>query len=527
MLLPALDLLERQTAPLLRHIFSLLSAAVSPCYLVGGMLRDLLLSGIESPTAAPPAQEDVTQVAGSVPGTGHTPDWSDLDFSVPADGLRIARQLANQLGGAFYALDPQRDVGRVVLRDPTRVIDIARFQGNTLEADLAARDFTVNAMAVDITHHPLRLIDPLAGYADLLMRHLRAVSEEAIERDPVRALRAVRLQAQLNFEIEATTRQLIRNAANQLVRTSAERVRDEVMKILALPHAASSLRELDALGLLDVVIPELTPLKGMRQTSCHRWDGFEHTLRTVAALEDWLAAGIQAGQPELPFRQLVLQHLAAETAGGYRRRTLLSLAALLHDIGKPSCASLDPDGHIRFIGHEQIGAGLAVEVLERLRLPRQAIRLVETVIRHHLRPLSLARQGIPSRRATHRYYRELGEAGVEVALHALADLQATVGPPDGDEQWPALLSTVTWLLDVYFNQHRQIVAPPPLLTGHDLVQHMGLKPGPRLGQLLADLQEAQAIGAVTTRAQAEAWVRARCGPETIEERQSEGGEQGR
>ena len=517
------ELVERYADPLFKHILALLSAVGAPCYLVGGTVRDLLLSGFEAPTIASPVPDNAAQAAEKAPGSAPTPPaWHDLDFSVPADGLRIARQLANQLGGAYYALDVQRDVGRVVLRDPARVIDIARFQGDTLLADLAGRDFTVNAMAVNVTHHSWKLIDPHAGYADLQARRLRAVSGGAIEHDPVRGLRAVRLQAQLGFDIDTRTRQLIQCAAGQLTRISAERVRDEVMKILALPRMADSLRELDALGLLAVIIPELVPLKGMQQTGCHRWDAFEHTLRTVAALEDWLPVDGRAEQPELPYRQLVTHHLAAEMTGGYQRRTLLSLAALLHDIGKPPCASLDPDGRIRFLGHEQLGADMAAEVLGRLRLPRQVVRLVTTVIRHHLRPLSLAHQGIPSRRATHRYYRDLGDAGVEVALHALADLQATIGPPDGGVvQWPALLSTVAWLLDTYFNRYRQIIAPPALLTGHDLVHHLGLKPGPHLGQLLAELQEAQAAGAVTTRAEAEAWARARCGHRAAHDCQAE------
>lgn len=484
-------LVEPAGDALAAKVIQVLRQAGTPCYLVGGTIRDALLS-LQPSLAAPCAIK------------------FDLDFAVPANGLRIARQIADWLGGAFYPLDARRDVGRVVFSiGPciTRVVDVARFQGDTLTDDLARRDFSVNAMALDVSQSSPVLIDPHGGYLDLQAALLRALSGQSMQADPLRCMRAVRLRAQLGFEIEAGTRALIQAAAPQLHRVSPERVRDELMKILALPAAAGSIRLMDALGLLISILPATAPLKGLAQAAPHRWDVFEHTLRTVEALEVWLPVDGAPAHPDLPFAEQIFQHLAVETTGGYRRRWLLTLAALLHDIGKPATLSVESGGRTRFIGHELAGAALSVSLLQTLRFPRQAVHRVEAVVQHHLRPLSLAWQGAVSQRAIHRFYRDLRDAGVEVAVLALADHQATVGPPSDDSEWPVLLDTVRQLLDAYFNRHHAVVAPPPLLDGHELVQQFGLAPGPQLGQLLAALREAQAAGVVTTREQAQAWVR--------------------
>lgn len=441
----------------------------------------------------------------------------DLDFAVPMDGLRLARRIADALGAAFYPLDTERDVGRIVLtsdQGTVQVVDIARFQGPDLRADLAGRDFTINAMALDVTLDPLSLLDPHQGQADLQKRQLRAVSDQAIHNDPVRGLRAVRLAAELGFEIEPHTQTLIRDAAPDLAHVSAERVRDELIKTLSLPAVADSLRLLDALNLLAGVFPEVTALKGLTQTGHHRWDAYEHTLQTVATLEALLPLNGDPFHPDVPFPEDVAKHLAIIVTGGQSRRTLLTLAALLHDVGKRATATVEPDGRVRFIDHEREGARMAADAVRRLRFAGDAVRLVETVVCHHLRPLQLAWQGVISRRAIHRLFRDTGEAGVEVALLSLADYQSTVGiettvqPLEGeDDQYANLFRVVERLLDAYFNHRQTVVMPGPLLTGRDLIHQFDLAEGPTIGRLLFGLREAQAVGEVSTREQAEEWVR--------------------
>lgn len=506
---------------LLDQVVQALRDMDTPAYLVGGAVRDWLLG---------------TQYGA----------WDDLDFAVPGDGLSIARRVADALGAAFYPLDAQRGVGRIVLsvdQGPARVVDIARFQGSDLEADLAGRDFTLNAMAMDMTQAPPSLTDPYGGRADLKARRLRAVSDHALREDPVRGLRAVRLAIQLGFEIEPRTRKLIQAAAPAMAVVSAERVRDELVKILSLPAVADSFRVLDMLGLLVEILPEVAVLKGLTQTSPHCWDAYEHTLQTIDALETLLPISEASPHPDVPFPDQVVDHLASMVAAGHNRRLLLNLAASLHDVGKPHTATTEAGGRIRFIDHERVGADIAATVMHRLRFSGDEVRLVETIVRHHLRPLQLSWQGVPSqsslpgssptcveqggvgrtdrstgqgRRAIHRFFRATDDAGVDVVLLSLADYRATSDyNADGDQcserasGYRDLRKTTTVLLDAYFNHQQTVVTPKLLLTGRDLIQQFGLKPGPEIGRLLTALREAQAAGQVISRQEAEAWMKRR------------------
>ncbi|MEK6574842.1 MAG: hypothetical protein AABZ58_11105, partial [Chloroflexota bacterium] len=212
----------------------------------------------------------------------------DLDFAVAGDGLAIARTVASKLGAAFFPLDESRGTGRVVaIEDDQRFfLDFASLRGDDLNADLAARDFTVNAIAVSLGG---QLFDPMGGQADLKAKVLRTCSPASINDDPVRALRAVRLAAQLGFRIERGTREAAREAASRIASVSAERVRDEFMKMLEEQKPAASLRALDALGLLGRVVPETSALKGVTQSAPHVFDVWQHTLAVVNHLEGVLS----------------------------------------------------------------------------------------------------------------------------------------------------------------------------------------------------------------------------------------------
>ena len=499
--------------PLLAQILQALRQVGTPCYLVGGAVRDWLLD-LQPQTSTVPLPAQAASPA-------HT---CDLDFTVPAGGLRIARSIADELGGAFYPLDAERDVGRIVFGSrpgqTPRLVDIAAFQAPTLVDDLAGRDFRINAMAVDITRRPFVLIDPHGGQSDLQARVLRAVSDHAMLDDPVRTLRAVRFQAQLRFDIETHTRHLVRQAASHLTQVSTERVRDEFVKMLSLPGGAGSVRQMDRLNLVPAVVPELASLKGMELPPLdgRHGDAFAHSLDTTAALEWLLPLDGNPPHTALPFPERIADHVAAETSGRYSYRMLLTIAALLHEIDRTAAVipglERETPPHLPASGdanstQRATNATLATGVMRRLRFPNQAVQRVGTIIRYHQRPDELARHGRASRRAIHRYFHDVGDTGVDVAILSLAHYRATADPNDEDERWSALQKTATLLLDAFFNQHQALVSPTLLLTGNDLVRALGLAPGPRVGQLLAALGEAQAVGEVTDRQQALQWVRNR------------------
>jgi len=444
----------------------------------------------------------------------------DWDFAVDRDALGLARAVADALDGAYYPLDAERDTGRVILvvEDGARLeLDFAALRGDSLEADLLARDFTVNALALDERGG---LVDVTGGAGDLEAGLIRAVSERTFRDDPVRLLRAVRMEAEQGFEIEPQTAAWLRRDAPLVSLPAAERVRDEFVRVLMAQDASIPLQRLDEFGLLPHVMPELESLKGVAQSPPHRFDVWRHTLATVNTLEGVIA--VATGQEASPramadvppaawgdlarvlgqFSGDVTAHLTVEVSSGRDRALLLKLAALLHDVGKPKTSSQDEDSRIHFYNHELVGARMAAARLRRLRFSRDEVERIRTIVGQHLRPGHLARAEEVTRRAVYRYFRATACGGVDVVLLNLADHLATWGPNLQEARWAQRLEVAETLLIHYFERYEKTVAPPPLVTGSDLMAELGLEPGPQIGRLLETLREAQAAGEVNTREEA-------------------------
>lgn len=472
---------------LLQNVADILQERRLEACLVGGAVRDLLLE-----------RENIV----------------DLDFAVPTGGINTARLVANALNASFYPLDVERDTGRVVCEigtPPTKFyLDFAAFRGASLKADLLDRDFTINAMALSLTASP-RLIDPLHGQADLDGHQIKAVTPDAFLHDPVRVLRAIRQAAALNFSLEANTAQHLRRAAPRLPEVSPERQRDELVKLLNTPAPGRAVKMLHTLQVLPHILPEVEAMASVSQSPPHYLDVFEHT---VAALDAW--AGMrQNNWSLLPAAQTenVERYLDEVLAGDLRQRELMPLAILLHDTGKPLTRTqelVDGRMRVRFFGHEQESANIAGSTMHRLHFSLQAGDFVKAVVANHMRPLLLSMEKTVSRKAIYRLFRATGgakyQAGVAVALHALADHQATYRPNQGEAQERALLNVVNKLLDAFFEQRTQVVDPPLLLTGHELLA-LGAPQGRLIGLLLGRLREAQATGEVQDKAAALAFIK--------------------
>jgi len=443
----------------------------------------------------------------------------DWDFAVDRDALGLARAVANALGGAYFPLDAERDTGRAILTTEYGArleLDFAALRGDSLKADLRARDFTVNALALG---EEGTLVDVTGGEADLEAQLIRAVSEQAFRDDPARLLRAVRMEAALGFEIEPQTAAWLRRDASLVTIPAAERVRDEFACVMAMERAVIPLQRLDEFGLLSHIVPELKPLKNVVQSPPHRFDVWRHTLMTVDTLEGVIAAvtGQEAGSRALadaPPAAYVAAHLAVEVSGGRDRVLVLKLAALLHDVGKPQTRSQDEaspdgeaspngeDGRIHFYNHELVGAQMAAARLRELRFSRDEMERVRTIVGQHMRPSHLSRAEKVTRRAVYRFFRATACGGVDVILLSLADRLATDGPNLREERWARRLKVAETLLTHWFERYEETVEPPPMLTGNDLMADLGLEPGPQIGRLLETLREAQAAGEVGTKEEA-------------------------
>jgi len=485
------SLIEPRASLLLTRVSNFLSEQGVKSYLVGGFVRDALLGR----------------------------DTADIDVAVAADALEIAPKVATALGGRYVLLDEVNRVSRVVLVNEAAPsaggqwqLDFSTFQGS-IEQDLARRDFTIDAIAVDlggIVSQPHPLIDPFNGWNDLHQGVVRAVSEVAFKSDAVRLLRAVRLAAELGFCIDSETEALIRRYCHLIADVAGERVREELLRLLATSQAGEFLTYLDKLGLVTAMIPELNQAKGVKQPKEHFWDVFEHSLKTVGAADFLLGQGAweYAGEEVLavvPRSAVLSQHFELEVSSGSTRQSLLKLAALLHDIAKPQTKAID-GGRMRFLGHAKDGAAIAVNILERLRFSGKEVKLVEVMVRHHLRPMQMGHDELPTRRAIYRYFRDTGEAGIDILFLSLADHLATRGPHLNLAQWRGHAQIVEYVLAQRF-QEESLVTPPKLVDGHDLINIFSMSPGPELGQLLEAVREAQASGEIATRDEALAYVR--------------------
>ena len=473
--------------PLLSRVAALLPTG-SPAYVVGGAVRDAMLS---RPT-------------------------HDLDIVLPESAIQIARKVADSLNGFFYPLDADRDYGRVILsltNSERFVIDFTVYQGPNLESDLRARDFTVNSMAVEI-HQTQALLDPLGGANDLRNKQIRICQNDSLQKDPVRILRGIRLAASLDFQIHPETRLLMRSNAHLLLNSTPERVRDEILRILDGPKPASSFRALDILGILPVILPELGELKDVHQSPPHTSDVWNHTLGVVKSLHALIkvlsleynqdeAASLHLGLASTllgRYREPLASHLTSFFTPDRLLRPLLFMAALYHDVGKPSTREIEPSGRIRFFEHEQAGAAIVHRRAQALMLSKPEIDHLTTIVRHHMRPLWLVQSKEPlSRRAIYRFYRDTGPAGVDIALISLADTLATYGPTLPQELWVNQLEVVRALLQAWWEHPQESVSPAPFVTGHDLIDELNLSPGPIIGRILEEIREAQATGLVTSR----------------------------
>ena len=469
-----LSALDPRALPLLRA--TLAAGAGTDAAPVGGALRDAVLKR--------PA------------GRGGV----DIDVTVPRGALDLARRVADRVGGAFLALDPERGAARVVMRSGR--LDITDWRAATLAEDLAARDFTVNALAV-----PLRalvrdgvapIVDPTRGLDDLAARRLRPAQPTALLDDPLRALRGVRLEATLGLRLTTPAMRLIRDAARRLAAVSAERQRDELLLLLGLPRAGRALRRLDALGLLSALFPEVEAMRRTAQPRPHRFDVLEHSLRAVDGADRLFADLARLGD----IADDLGTHLAEEVGGGVDRACLLRLGALLHDVAKPETRRV-VGGRVRFFEHDVLGAERARAIGERLRLPGHAVAIVERLVRHHLRPMHLAQAREISRRARYRFFRDLAEDSRDLLLLVVVDAAAVTGTS------PLTAWRGSWVvreLMAGWQEQRSAIAAPPLLRGEDVMAHFSLPPGPAVGALLQRAREAQALGLVRARADALAYL---------------------
>ena len=481
---------------------------------------------LDSISAVIPTSESVYLVGGAVRDAVLGRVTHDLDFSC-ANGLKLAKKVADGLGAAFFPMDETFDTGRVILQFPDggrEILDFAGYRGDSLESDLCARDFTINAVAMNMKNG--EIIDPLGGVKDIREKRIRVCSETALNSDPVRILRAVRQAAAFGFTIDPDTRKLMKEAVALLPNISPERLRDEIFKMLEGPKPDAAMRALEILGVFPYILPELPLLKGVEQSAPHVHDVWTHTLavlRHLAGILEVLSpeynelrankdlmnglVSLQLGR----YREQINSHLGSTLNADRSARAILFFAALYHDVNKPQTKTTEENGRIRFLGHDDLGAKTAIRRGTEFHLSNVELERLGLIIKHHMRVHAQTSRKIAghdiSRRAIYRFFRDSGQAGIDLILLSLADTRATYDHNLTHEHWSATLDVCRTLLEAWFEKPDELIRPPALLNGNDLINELKQKPGPEIGKLLEAIRESQASGKISTREEAFAFSR--------------------
>ena len=445
---------------------------------------------------------DVHVVGGLIRDVALVRDPVDVDL-VMEGAAEFGKEFSDLVRGTFVSLHEQHEIARVVVDE--RTYDFADLRGGSIADDLALRDFTLNAIAYPLPAadaNGTKLVDPLQGVVDLHKRTIRAASDTAMRDDPVRTVRAFRFAAELGFTIDRHTSALIADAAQRLTDVAGERIQVELFKVLAAPHAVPLVHQMDELGVLPALLPQLAETKGVAQDARRHLDVWDHSLATLEQVEE------------------ITRHLDRYFPGyvcemeSYLARdatvAVLKLAALLHDVAKAGPAG--EDGQTSSTAHSSAGAQVACDISNRLRLSRRDRQALVGFVRHHPRPLellSMAEQGELRSRTMARYFRATGHHSVGLLLLALAHGKAMLGPAQAQDWQTTVTEFVRRLLDFYFDEYIPKEKLPRLLTGRDLLDEFSLSPGPELGEMLDALQDAQMSGQIQTRDEAQAFVRKR------------------
>lgn len=463
-------------SPFIKTAFEISKKYNQQFFLVGGAVRDLLI---------------YQSIA------------NDLDFLVESNTGSIASDFSRKYQGSFFCLDDKRQNYRVMIthQGACHTIDFSSILDGNINQDLLNRDFTINSIALKLNdvfeNNSFIPIDPTLGLEDLKKKQIRASSSTSFSRDPLRILRAVRFSRHLNFTYESNTLKLMKNMNDHLLHAPWERIRSEFFKILDPPDAMQSLLELDRLGLLSLLMPEIESMKGVEQGAHHDYDLWDHSLKTVHFAEAILSS-IQDYFPQ--YAERLNAYLSTPLESDIQRNQVLLFTAFLHDMGKPS-TKMETGKDIHFYNHDRRGVNINRKIARRFMLGRKTTCMITTMTRHHMRLLNLYKLETPTKRAIYRFLKDSNDAYLDTLILGLADFMATRTSSQDEETITSFLAFVSHLMDCYYEEcpNSRFKA---LLNGHEIMETLHIKPGKKVGELLALVEQAEREGTVSTKEEA-------------------------
>lgn len=465
--------LNLQDKKVLKLIYDFAETKKVKLYLVGGYLRDIVLKREKSNP--------------------------DMDFAVKKGAIRFGREFAAKIKAGFVVLDKEHGSCRLLKRiqDKDYTLDFTDFRGRDLKEDLLLRDFTINSLALEleeaISQESLNnhLVDLYGGKQDLKKKIIRVLSKRSFPEDPLRILRAFSLACIFDFKIEKQTIKLINQEKEKLDGVSCERVRDELFKILDSDRAYDYLSYMHKLNVLKLIIPEIEVMRNVRQGPYHHLNVLAHSFESLRQM-DLLIKACRNKEVE--------DYLNEYLCGQRKRRALIRLGVLLHDIGKPKTLRRRK-GKTIFHGHERAGADIVRIIGRRLKLSNDELDALNKMVFWHLRPGYMADNLTLSARAKFRYFRDAGKEALSILLVSLADQRSTRGRLTSGETRQRHEKAVASLIKEYLKKKKEKKLPR-LINGDDLIKNLRLRPSILIGVILSRVEELQAIGRIKTKQEA-------------------------
>ena len=483
----------------MQQLEGLLRRIVPDAYYVGGVVRDSLLKKSSG----------------------------DIDLALPKERVKpAALALAKALKAATFEMDAQFGVWRLVTRKENLQIDLTAFQGKDLRADLLRRDFTLNALAypvaapVTVEVTPVKgqkaqvrlkklqkkyLVDLKGGAADLAARQIRLTNPRVFQDDPLRMLRVFRHAAELKFSIAPSVLKQVKKDAKLIKQSAAERVQEELTRMFRTPRAYACVVLMDQTGLLTALFPKLEKQRTCAECYYGKGGVLKHTLNTFQR-EEWLLENLQKAFPKYHKK---IEQVVTDKA-------VFKMAALLHDIAKPSTAKMQGE-RLRFFYHEQHGARMARKILDTLHYSKADNRLICAMIGEHLRPSNLASNDVITDRGAYKFFRDLGDAAIPMLLLCWADYTSYISDaqlrrilPRSAERVMSLekakqtanvgktlrhMQVLSLLLKKYYESPKKI-KPTKLIDGCDIMQVLQIGSSPLIGEILEAVALAQVEGKV-------------------------------
>lgn len=427
-------------------------------YLAGGYIRDLALSINKK------ADEELI-----------LRDRDIVLFNCNTE--KTVRNLADSIGAAFVELDPENKIYRIVSGED--YADIAQGLNNNLEDDIKRRDFTINSIFYDLKN--VDFIDISGGFEDIKTGIIRTTDLKNLEDDPLRMFRAFRFMSKTGFQIDSEILSFIKQNANKLDTVAKERIQQEILKMFEGNFLVETLLKMFDIGFLEEAFPFVREIKKIPPNTHHHLDLVHHSIETVR--------NIRINKP------------------------LLKLAAFYHDIGKPKCWTIEPDsGRHRFIGHDEIGGKLVSQELSMLKFSKKQIEYVSKLVKNHIYPSALAHSastetGGVTNKAMARFVRKIYPDIEDLVELARADRLSARGEAVSDDMVNENLKNLQNLLDYFFNVKDKMQALPKILDGKEIMEILKITPGPKLGEVIEALKEAQIEGIIQSREDAVKFIK--------------------